>query len=305
MSARHVVFLAVSLLAACSRPSPQPPAGSFATPEQAVQALQRAVAGGKVDDVIAVFGPEGKTLVDTSDPVAARRNGEVLAVAFAEGWRLDDEDGRKVLVIGNEAWPFPVPLARDESGSWRFDTAAGREEVIARRIGRNELAAIRINRAYVAAQRLYARTRHDGKRAGLFARTVRSDPGRQNGLYWAAARGQARSPVGDLIAEAAPERQADLPAAGQASPFYGYYFRILTAQGAAAAGGAKDYVVNGEMSGGFALVAWPAQYDVTGIMTFIVNQDGVVYQKDLGADTDAVARSMTRYDPDTTWETAE
>jgi hypothetical protein len=295
---------ALALLTACSRPAPAAQHRSFPTPDEAVQALRQAVARGAVDDVRTLFGAEGNELIDSSEPATARRNREVFTIAFAEGWRLVDEDGRKVLVIGNEAWPFPVPLVRDDAG-WRFDAAAGREEVIARRIGRNELAAIRISRMYVAAQRLYAQRGHDGKRAGLYARTVRSDAGRQNGLYWAAAHGQPRSPIGDLIAQAAGDRAPSSPAPPPATPFYGYYFRILTAQGAAAPGGARDYLVNGELSGGFALVAWPAQYDITGIMTFVVNQDGVVHEKDLGPATAAAARAITLYDPDASWRVAE
>jgi hypothetical protein len=197
-----------------------------------------------------------------------------------------------------------VPLVREEPAGWRFDTAAGKEEIIDRRIGRNELAAIRLCRTYVDAQRRYAQKGHDGKPAGLYARTFRSDPGKQNGLYWPAAHGQQRSPLGDLIAEAAEERSRGANARPP-TPLHGYYFRILTGQGASAPGGAKDYVVNGEMTGGFALVAWPARYDSTGVMTFVVNQDGVVRETDLGAGTEAAAKRLTLYDPDTSWQTAE
>jgi hypothetical protein len=271
----------------------------FDSPEAAARALHDAAAKGSVDEVLAIFGPEGKELLDTSDPASARRNRAVFAVAFAEAWRLVDDGGRKWLIIGNEQWPFPVPLVK-ERGGWRFDTAAGKEEVLARRIGRNELAAIRVCRAYVAAQRRYASRGHDGKRAGLYASTFRSDPGRHNGLYWPAARGEPRSPLGELLSEAAVARR-DTSAGGTPAPFYGYYFRILTAQGPAATGGAMDYVVDGAMSRGFALIAWPAQYDVTGIMTFLVSNEGLVHQRDLGRDTDATARNIARYDPDESW----
>jgi hypothetical protein len=296
---------AAVVLVSCSRP----PAGAeqkiFQTPEQAVDGLKQAVARGNVDEVVAIFGPGGKELIDSADPASARRNREVFTMAINEGWHLVDDGARKALVVGNEEWPFPVPLVREEPGGWRFDTAAGREEVLARRIGRNELAAIRISRAYVAAQRRYAQQGHDGKPAGLYARAFRSDPGKQNGLYWPPVRGQQRSPLGDLLAAASVERRQAAGAGGGLTPFYGYYFRILTGQGASAPGGAKDYLVNGEMSGGFALVAWPAQYDVTGIMTFVVNQDGVVRETDLGPGTDATARSLALYDPDASWQTAE
>jgi hypothetical protein len=248
-----------------------------------------------------IFGPDAQELVDSSDPVTARRIREVFIAAVGEGWRVVDQDaGHKTLEVGNEAWPFPVPLVKTGS-TWRFDTAAGKEEVIARRIGRNELAAIATCRTYVAAQRDYARDGHDGKPAGSYATAFNSDPGRQNGLYWPAERGQPRSPLGDLVAQAAEGGQDLASRRAQKQPFHGYYFKILTAQGARAAGGARSYVVNGNLSGGFALVAWPAQYDATGIMTFVVNQDGVVRQKDLGPTSDATAKAMTAYNPDGSW----
>ena len=275
---------------------------TFATPDAAVAALITAVKAGSLDDVLAVFGPEGKDLVDSSDPATGRHNREVFTVAVAEGWRLVDQGPtRKVLIIGHEGWPFPVPLMRD-GDSWRFDSVAGKEEILARRIGRNELAAIRICRTYVAAQQQYAAQPHDGKSAGLYARKFRSDPGQQNGLYWPTARGQTRSPLGDLVAQAAQEGRP-LDGDRQApSPFYGYYFKILTGQGPQANGGARNYVAKDEMSGGFALVAWPAQYDETGVMTFVVNQDGIVHETDLGPATGSQAQGITLYNPDSSWK---
>jgi hypothetical protein len=295
-----IAFAGLGLAAAsCSRATPGP--RTFATPEEAVRTLTDVVRKENVDELLAIFGPDAKELVSSSDPATARGNRKVFAVAMREKWQLVDQAANtKVLVIGNEEWPFPVPLVRDANGGWRFDTAAGKEEVIARRIGRNELAVIQICRAYVAAQRLYAREGHDGKRAGLFATAFRSDRGKQNGLYWPAGRRQKRSPLGDLVAQAAEEGR-QLGTGDQPSPFHGYYFKILTAQGAAATGGAKSYVTAGDMSGGFALVAWPAQYDATGVMTFIVNQDGVLYEKDLGTGTAAAAKAMSAYDPDSSW----
>jgi hypothetical protein len=275
------------------------PARTFSSPEEAVKALASAVTTEKVDDVLQIFGPEGKDLIDTSDPASARRGRQVFTAALTERWKLVDRDGGgKTLVIGNEEWPFPVPLIQTAQG-WHFDAAAGKEEVITRRIGRNELAVIEICQTYVVAQRRYARTAHDGKRAGLFATTFRSDPGKQNGLYWAVKKGEPRSPLGDLLAEAADP--ARLKSDAKPAPFYGYYFKILTAQGPAATGGARNFVVNGDMSDGYALVAWPAHYDNTGIMTFIVNQDGIVREKDLGPETDATARAMSIYEPDASW----
>lgn len=275
---------------------------AFAAPEDAVKALVETVKADNLDALVALFGPEGRELTASSDPATGRMNRRVFATAFKEQWHLEDvTPTQKTLVIGNEEWPFPVPLVKAADG-WRFDTAAGKEEVLARRIGRNELDAIATSRAYVAAQRHYAEQGHDGKPAGLHATKLKSDPGKQNGLYWPVARGQKRSPLGDLVADAAEEGRtmggADRP---QPTGFHGYYFKILPGQGAAVRGGAKSYLVKGEMSGGFALVAWPAQYDVTGVMTFIVNQDGTVQERDLGPQTDAIARKMTAYNPDKSW----
>jgi hypothetical protein len=305
LARRFVVIASVALTVAVTSCARTPQHRTFAAPEDAVRALTAAVTAGNLAEVTAIFGPAGQELIDSSDPAAARRNQQVFAVAVAERWHLEDRGANtRVLVVGNEDWPFPVPIVRDAAG-WRFDTEAGKEEVLARRIGRNELAAIRICRTYVRAQRLYARQGHDGKPAGLFAKTVRSDPGLHNGLYWNAAPGEKRSPVGDLVAAASAAGHGPARDPGPASPFYGYYFRILTAQGPDAPGGAIDYVVAGDLSRGFALVAWPAEYDVTGIMTFIVNHDGVVHEKDLGAGTDGVVRDMTRYNPDGSWATVQ
>jgi hypothetical protein len=300
LTALALIAAALSIIPACSAAPERPAHRTFRTPEEAVQALIAAAKAGNTDELLAIFGPDGKDLVASSDPAIARRNRRIFAVAVRERWRLVDEGTGKSLVIGNEDWPFPVPLVNDTNG-WRFDTAAGKEEVLARRIGRNELAVIRVCRTYVAAQRLYAKSGHDGQRAGAYARMFRSEPGKQNGLYWPAARGQKRSPLGDLVAQAAEEGRPIGQDGQQPSPFHGYYFKILTAQGPAARGGAKDYVVKGQMSGGFGLVAWPAQYDVTGIMTFVVNQDGLVQEKDLGPETSAAAKAMTLYDPDASW----
>jgi hypothetical protein len=275
---------------------------TFATPEEAAKALVETVRKGDVAALLAIFGPDGKDLLESSDRATARMNQQVFTIAAAERWYLEDAaPNRKMLVIGNEEWPFPVPLAKDAAG-WRFDTAAGKEEILARRIGGNELETIATLRAYVAAQHRYAAQGHDGKPSGLYAAKLVSDPGRQNGLYWPTAKGQTRSPLGELVAQAAEEGRTLDSARTQPSPFHGYLFRILTAQGAAATGGARSYIVKGEMSGGFAMVAWPAQYDGTGVMTFIVGTDGSVRQKDLGPDTDAAARKITTYNPDSSWQ---
>jgi hypothetical protein len=278
---------------------------TFATPDEAVRALTETVKRGDLNGLVPLFGPEGQDLVDTSDAATGRRNREVFVAAIAEGWRLADKGpDRKELVLGNEEWPFPVPLVRGASG-WSFDAAAGREEILNRRIGRNELAVIRILQDYVAAQRAYAATGHDGKPAGLYARRFGSDPGRQNGLYWRAGRGEPRSPLGVLVAKAAEEGYRRSEDGEGPSPFHGYRFRILEGQGKSARGGAAEYVKSGEMSGGFGLVAWPVHYDASGIMTFVVNQEGVGYEKDLGPETTTLVKAITRYDPDDTWRPAQ
>jgi Protein of unknown function (DUF2950) len=278
----------VMAVACAGKPKPSETSHrTFSTPEEAVKTLIQTVKGGNMEELLALFGPDGKELVASSDPATGRANRQVFTVAVSEGWRLVDQGAdAKVLVIGHEQWPFPIPIVRD-ANVWRFDTAAGKEEVLARRIGRNELAVIEVCRTYVQAQHVYARHGHDGKPAGLYSTRFVSDPGKQNGLYWPAKRGEKRSPLGDLVAKATEEGRA-LGGQGQPSPFHGYYFKILT-----------------EKSGGFALVAWPAQYDATGVMTFIVNQTGVVRQKDLGPETDALAREMTAYNPDASWTTVE
>jgi Protein of unknown function (DUF2950) len=280
------VCLALVATLSCTR-AEAPSHRTFSSPEEAAKALIETVKAGKMEELLAIFGPDGKDLVGSSDPATGRRNRDVFKVAVGEGWRLVDQGtDTKVLVVGNEQWPFPIPIVRDANG-WRFDTAAGKEEVLARRIGRNELAVIDVCRTYVQAQQIYARHGHDGKPAGLYATRFVSEPGTQNGLYWPAKRGEKLSPLGDLVAKASEEGRT-LGGESQPSPFHGYYFKILT-----------------EKSGGFALVAWPAQYDASGVMTFIVDQSGVVRQKDLGTETDAVARAMTAYDPDASWTAAE
>jgi hypothetical protein len=275
-------------------------ARAFVSAEEAARALIDTVNANDLKGLVALFGPVGQDLVDTSDAATGRRNREVFVAAAAEGWRLGDlGPDRKELILGNEAWPFPVPLIKGASG-WSFDAAAGREEILNRRIGRNELAVIRVLHDYVAAQRAYAATGHDGKPAGRYARRFGSDPGQQNGLYWPAQRGEPRSPLGVLVAQASEQGYSRDGGEGPL-PFHGYYFRILEGQGKAAKGGAAEYVVDGDMTGGFALVAWPVHYDASGVMTFIVNQDGVAYERDFGPETKTAVQKITRYDPDETW----
>ena len=308
MSARvaAALVLAAAPALAAAPPAPRPSAApaavphTFATPEDAVQALLKTVKSGDLPALIALFGPGGQDLVDTSDPATGKRNRQVFVAAAKEGWRLTEAgSNRKELVLGNEAWPFPVPLVHGPKG-WAFDAAAGKEEVLDRRIGRNELAVIQVLQEYVAAQRTYASTGHDDKPAGLYARRFGSTYGTQDGLYWPTLHGHAFSPLGVLVAKASEEGYHVHEGEGP-SPLYGYYFRILEGQGPAAPGGAVEYVKDGAMSGGFALVAWPVHYDATGIMTFVVNRDGIAYEKDLGPETATAVALVTRYDPDKTW----
>lgn len=288
----------VLLLQACTQS--QPPAGRrFVTPDDAAKAVLTAFKTNDTTEMKAIFGPDAETDLSSGDPVSDRHDREVIALAMGQSWRWDPLGAdRKELVIGDEQWPFPIPLV-NVRGGWHFDTVSGREEILSRRIGRNELRVIDLCRAYVRAQHQYAKEPRDGKPAGLYAQRFRSTPGRQDGLYWETGPEERLSPFGDLVARAEAEGYDAGRSASE--PFAGYYFRILTAQGPAAKGGARSYIVNGEMSGGFGLIAYPAAYDRGGIMTFIVNQDGVVYQKDLGEDTLEVAPGLSAFDPDGTW----
>lgn len=304
MSGAMRTYLAIAmaplLFVAVAAQSPTDSQPAFPTPEEAVQALGAAAKASDLTALVALLGKGSEDLASSTDGSAARRNRDVFLAAMSQQWTLEDRDAtHKELVVGHEAWPFPVPLVKGARG-WTFDTAAGREEVLARRIGRNELAAIRVANTFVKAQKLYASRGHDGKPAGLYARRVASEPGTENGLYWPASPGKPRSPLGDLVAEAAVEGRLAANAKGR-SPFHGYYFRMIEAQGPAAAGGARNYVVKGELSGGFAMIAWPAQPGLSGVMTFIVNQDGVVYEKSFGRDTASAVAAITRFNPDKSW----
>jgi len=286
------------LLSATPTPAQQQPA--FPTADDAVRALMSAAKSSDPAAVIVLLGDGSGELASSADPIAARGHRDVFVAAMAEHWHLEDRDAtHKELIVGNESWPFPVPLIKRAQG-WMFDAVAGKEEVISRRIGRNELAAIRTLQTYVKAQKLYASRGHDAKPAGVYARRIASDPGTENGLYWTMSPGRPPSPLGELLADAAIESHA-AASAKATRPFHGYHFRILEGQGSAAAGGAKSYIVNGQLSGGFAMVAWPATPDLTGVMTFIVNHDGVVYEKSFGGDTAKAVTAITRFNPDKTW----
>ncbi|HTX49682.1 MAG TPA: DUF2950 domain-containing protein [Caulobacteraceae bacterium] len=306
---RWAVVLSVSLLAlgdVASGRAAQPGGESFASPERAVAALAGAWHGGRAADLLAIFGPSGQKLVTSGDPVAERNARRRLAASYDQRHRIErGAGGEAILVIGNDEWPYPIPLVRQGSG-WRFDVKAGAEQILDRRIGRDELNAIAVSRAYVVAQREYAA--EDPMHSGLheYAQQVASSDGRRDGLYWPVAAGDRQSPLGPLVATAEAKGYPAPPAtAGGRSPFEGYDFRILTRQGPQAPGGAKSYVVNGHMTGGFALVAYPDKWGDSGVMTFLVNQNGIVFEKNLGPDTASAAREISAYDPDRSWKIAQ
>lgn len=296
----RVLIVLLGMVPIIPRASAQAPAQiTFATPDEAAKAAMQGFTTNDIEKLKAAFGSNAAELLGSGDPVSDRNDREVIGLAMRQTWRwVPRGANKKELVIGAEGWPFPVPLVKKGTG-WQFDSSAGQEEVLARRIGRNELNVIDLCRAYVLMQRQYAGQPHDDKLAGLYAQKVRSTPGRHDGLYWDAKPEEEPSPLGDLAAEAAAEGY-DREKSPMA-PFMGYYFRILTAQGNAAPGGAKNYVVNGDMSGGFALLAYPAKYAYSGVMTFIVNQSAVVYQKDLGDETPKLAPDIKAYNPDKSW----
>jgi hypothetical protein len=285
-------------------PATAAPAGetAFASPDAAAEALGAAWRGGRTSDLLKIFGPAGEALVVSGDPVAEKNAREQFAASYAQQHRIEHQGAREaVLIIGAEDWPFPIPIVRQGS-LWRFDAKAGAAQILDRRIGRDELNAIAVARAYVDAQRDYA-----ARAPGLheYAQQVASSDGKQDGLYWPAAAGGAESPLGPLVAAAeAKGYPPPPPTTGARAPFQGYYFRILKGQGGHAPGGAKSYVVNGHMTGGFALVAFPAKWGDSGVMTFVVNQDGIVFEKNLGPRTDDLARAVTLYDPDRSWKIA-
>ncbi len=275
------------------------PQKTFASAENAVKALVAAAKNNDSKELTAIFGAGSKELIFSGDAVADKQRHERFAKSYEENNRLVQQGNDMVLVIGKGDWPFPIPLVKKADG-WVFDTAAGKEEILNRRIGENELNTIQVMLAIVDAQREYAIK--DRNRDGLleYAQKFVSDSGKKNGLYWDAKQGELQSPLGPIMVQARREGYQGKPS-GSPSPYHGYYFRLLNAQGKDASGGAYSYMWRGKMIGGFALVAYPAEYDNSGVMSFIVNHDGKVSQKDLGKNTVAVAKGMTVYNPDKTW----
>ena len=294
-----VVGAAVSPLQA----DPTAPAAtprSFSSPDEAVKALVAATKAGDHAAVDAIFGPEVKDLL-SGDPKQDVLEFAVFAKLIGQFSQLVQKaDDRFVLNLGDQNWPFPIPLVKRD-GAWSFDTAAGKEEIVNRRIGEDELIAIGVCRTYLMAQREYASEDRAGDGVLKFAQRLRSTPGQKDGLYWPAAPDEDQSPFGPFIAEVHAEGYGGKTAEGQPQPFHGYRFKVLTTQGASAPGGAFDYVINGNMIAGFALVAYPAHWGESGVMTFVVNQWGRVYERNLGPASTDLAAAMTDFDPDQDW----
>jgi hypothetical protein len=292
-----VIFLAGSF-PACSL-AQQSGQKMFSSAEEASKAFVAAAQSNDEKAMLEILGPDGKQTVSSGDDTEDAENRAIFVKKYEEMHRLVTEpDGTICLYIGAENWPTPIPIAKKGDG-WYFDTEAGKKEILYRRVGRNELSAIRVCQELVAAQKEYYSAQH-----GEYAQKIFSDEGQHNGLYWKVAAGEPPSPIGPLVAAAVAEGYAK-GQGGPPTPYRGYYFHILTRQGKTAPGGAKDYIVNDKMPEGFAFVAYPAEYRSSGVMTFIVGVDGVVYQKDLGKKTESVDKTLKDYSPDSSWEKAE
>jgi hypothetical protein len=293
------ILCALGLLSYAALESKQTPsAKAFATPNEAAQALIQAANTDDVPALTGILGPDAQDLISSADHVRDNsRIAEFVALAHEkESVRVDPEDPNSAtLSVGDDDWPFPIPIVKRDS-KWYYDSKAGREEILFRRIGENELDAIKICRGFVEAQKEYALDKHDGAELNQYAQRIISTPGEQDGLAWQNTDGSWGGPVGETVANALAQGYGS-----KAQPFHGYFFKVLKGQGPAAPIGQMDFVVEGVMIGGFALAAAPAQYKVTGVQTFMVSHDGIVYQRDLGPDTLTTFKSMDRYNPDKTW----
>lgn len=282
-----------------STTAPITKAQAFATPQKAAEALIQAASSFDVPALLKIFGPDGKDFVSTADPVRDKNTALAFATKAQEKNRIvvdPKSASRAILIVGNDDWPLPVPIVKQD-GKWYFDSKQGHDEIIYRRIGSNELDAIQICRGFVEAQKEYASEIHDNSGVNQYAQKIISTPGKQDGLYWKNADGTPGGPISEAVARAIQEGYSP----DNKSGYHGYYFKVLKGQGPAARLGQLDYVINGIMIGGFALVAVPAEYRVTGVKTFIVSYDGIVYQKDLGPDSIDIAKNMERYNPDKSW----
>ena len=294
-----ISVLTLCQLAVAAAPAKQK---TFASPEEAVQAVVAAAKNNDDKEMLAIFGPQAKDLIFSGDAVADKQRRERFLAAYDEKNSIASEGDSRVFTVGKEAWPFPIPVVK-KADSWMFDTEKGREEILNRRIGTNELNAMQVILALVDAQREYAMKDRDGDKIHEYARRFRSEAGKKNGLYWETKAGEEESPLGPLMAQAQQRGYSGkgMDTGQTVGPYHGYHYKILESQGKNAADGAYSYVVNGNMLGGFALVAFPAEYGNSGVMTFTVNHDGKVFQKNLGKDTAATAASMKEYNPDKTW----
>jgi len=300
------VSLVLGLGSAQAASAQEPGQKTFNSATEATDAFAAAVRNHDEVAMLAILGPSGRDVISSGDGVADRNNQDVFAAKYRASHQFAVAgDGRTFLYIGPENWPTPIPLQKNGS-QWYFDTDYGKQEILYRRIGSNELNVIKVCAAISDAQRDYYAALHDGASEHQYAQKFRSTAGRQDGLFWEVKAGaQPESPLGPLVAEAASEGYQHYAAGSLAShPFHGYVYRMLTSQGANAPGGARNYIVDGRMTGGFALVAYPVSYRDSGVMTFIVNQDGQIYQKDLGPDTAQIAGEMVAYNPDATWQLA-
>jgi Protein of unknown function (DUF2950) len=276
---------------------------TFSSAAEASRALFDAAQAGDEGALLKIFGPDGKEIISSGDPLEDKNDRDQFVRKYQEMNRLVKEpDGTVRLYIGAENWPLPISLV-NRNDAWYFDTADGKDEILLRRIGRNEIAAMRICEELVDAQKEYYAAPHDGE-VRQYANKFVSDEGKHNGLYWNTERGESESPIGPHLAYAGGDTRPTGANSG-AKPFYGYYFQILTKRGEHAAGGARDYIVDGKMTSGFAFLAYPVEYAASGVMTFIVDQDGIIYQKDLGPNTANLAKTLSVYDPDKTWERVE
>jgi len=273
----------------------------FATAEEAAGALAAALHRDDQRELLRILGPSGKRLVHSGDRVADREARTRFVSAYEAAHRVEiDANGVVTLIVGPQDWPLPIPVV-EEGGRWHFDAASSAQKIIDRRVGHNELNVIEVCREYVLAQREYATEDRLGDGLREYAQKFRSSPGRRDGLYWEAVVSEEQSPLGPLVASARAEGYTAKDPHKGTEPYHGYFFRILTSQGSHAPGGQKDYIVSGHMTGGFALVAFPARWGDSGVMTFIVNQSGIVFQKNLGPNTARLARDITQYDPDLSW----
>ncbi len=279
--------------------------GTYKAPDDAVKALVEALSANDDKKLLAIFGPDGKPIISSGDEAADIAGRERFLQAYQEKNQIVKVDGKKmVLEIGNDAWPFSIPIVKGTRGDWHFDTRQGKDELLNRRIGRNELNTIQVCLAYVDAQREYASKDRNGDGVLEYAQKFVSEPGKEDGLYWETKEGEEQSPLGPLIGKAKKEGYKK-KSGNEPTPYYGYFYKILKAQGRSAPRGAYDYVINGRMVGGFAMVAYPAGYGSSGIKTFIVSHDGVAYEKDLGKDTASIAHRMVSFNPDNSWRKVE